>query len=141
LIKKQIHMTNDYLDMGNRLLCTFAKIEELDNKLDYITTNYNLLSDKIFILSIKSNNEYAITYNIDTSNSTLLENTIAVHRKKESNTLYSLNALNEIIKKLNNGVVDVSFRINWSHYRNSILLTQYNEIKQLNTKVHKIINI
>jgi hypothetical protein len=134
-------MTNDYLDMGNRLLCTFAKIEELDNKLDYITTNYNLLSDKIFILSIKSNNEYAITYNIDTSNSTLLENTIAVHRKKESNTLYSLNALNEIIKKLNNGVVDVSFRINWSHYRNSILLTQYNEIKQLNTKVHKIINI
>jgi hypothetical protein len=132
-------MTNDYSDMGNKLLCTFAKVEELDNKVNIITTNYNLLSDKIFILYIKSNNEYVITYNIDTSNSSLLENTISVHRKKDNNVLYTVNALNEIIKKLNNGVVDTNFKINWSHYKNSILLTQYNEIKQLNTKVHKII--
>jgi hypothetical protein len=132
-------MTNDHSDMGNKLLCTFAKVEELDNKVNIITTNYNLLSDKIFILYIKSNNEYVITYNIDTSNSSLLENTISVHRKKDNNVLYTVNALNEIIKKLNNGVVDTNFKINWSHYKNSILLTQYNEIKQLNTKVHKII--
>jgi hypothetical protein len=132
-------MINDHSDMGNKLLCTFAKVEELDNKVNIITTNYNLLSDKIFILYIKSNNEYVITYNIDTSNSSLLENTISVHRKKDNNVLYTVNALNEIIKKLNNGVVDTNFKINWSHYKNSILLTQYNEIKQLNTKVHKII--
>ena len=48
---------------------------------------------------------------------------------------------NELIKKLNDGVVDMAYRVNWPHYRNSILLTQHNELKQLNTKVFKIIEL
>jgi len=44
-------------------------------------------------------------------------NTILVHRKKETNTLYTINALNDLIKKLNGGVVDISFRVNWQHYK------------------------
>ena len=89
-----------------------------------------------------SNNEYVITYNVDQGNvNTIPENTILVHRKKETNTLYTINALNELIKKLNDGVVDMSYRVNWLHYRNSILLTQHNELKQLNTKVFKIIEL
>ena len=69
------------------------------------------------------------------------ENTILVHRKKETNTLYTINALNELIKKLNGGVVDTKFPINWQHYKNCILLTQHNELNQLNTKIHKIIEL
>ena len=64
-----------------------------------------------------------------------------VHRKKETNTLYTINALNELIKKLNGGVVDTSYKVNWLHYKNSILLTQHNELNQLNTKIHKILEI
>ena len=64
-----------------------------------------------------------------------------MHRKKESNTLYTINALNELIRKLNGGVVDTKFPIEWRHYRNSILHTNKDEFKQLKTKIHKIIEL
>ena len=102
----------------------------------------NIMYNKIFVLYVKSNDEYVCTYNVDQGNiNGLPDNTIMVHRKKETNTLYTINALNELIKKLNGGVVDTSYKINWLHYKNSILLTQQNELKQLNTKIHKIIAV
>ena len=83
-----------------------------------------------------------ITYNVDQGNiNSIPVNTILVHRKKESNTLYTINALNDLIKKLNGGAVDPSFKINWQHYRNCILLTQHGEVKQLNTKIYKIVDL
>ena len=129
-------------DVSNKLFCTFSELDEIDNLIDNIRSQYDILYNKIFVLQIKSSNEYVCTYNIDYSNlNEIPENTILVHRKKETNTLYTINALNELIKKLNGGVVDVSFRINWIHYRNCILLTQHNELKQLNTKVYKIVEL
>jgi hypothetical protein len=96
----------------------------------------------MFALYIKSNDEYVLTYNVDQGNiSEIPDNTILVHRKKDTNTLYTINALNELIKSLNGGVVDTKFPIDWQHYRNCILLTQHNELKQLNTKIHKIIEL
>ena len=47
----------------------------------------------------------------------------------------------ELIKKLNGGVVDTKFPIDWKHYKNCVLLTQHDELKQLNTKIHKIIEV
>ena len=127
---------------GNKLFCTFSTIEDLDELVYDISSTYDILYGKIFILYIQSNNEYACTYNVDTTNlSEIPSGTILVHRKKESNTLYTINALNELIRKLNGGVVDTKFPINWQHYKNCILLTQHNELKQLNTKIHKIIEI
>lgn len=127
---------------GNKLFCTFSTLEEVDNLIDDIKYQYTVLYNKIFVLQIKNSDEYVCTYNIDYSNlKEIPSNTILVHRKKETNTLYTINALNELIKKLNGGVVDVSYRINWIHYRNCILLTQHNELKQLNTKVYKIVEL
>jgi hypothetical protein len=96
----------------------------------------------MFVLHIKSNNEYVVTYNIDQGNVTdIPENTILVHRKKEFNVLYTINSLNELIKRLNGGVVDPKFPIDWQHYKNSILLTQEGQIKTLQTRIYKIIEI
>jgi hypothetical protein len=134
-------MTNSDLEMGNKLLCTFTPEESVDNLLNYITKQYALTSNKVFVLYIKSNNEYVITYNLDSINSNMLDNTISVHRKKESNTLYTLNGLNEIVKALNNGIVDPKFPINWIHYRNSVILTREGELKILKTKLYKIIDL
>ena len=47
----------------------------------------------------------------------------------------------DLIKKLNGGVVDSRFPIEWQHYRNSILLTNHGEFKQLNTKIYKIVEL
>ena len=133
--------TVNFEDLTNKLFCTFTPAEELDKLLENIQNDYILSTNKIFVLHVKSNNEYVCTYNLDPSSSTFPENTILVHRKKESNTLYTINALNELIKKLNGGVVDTSYRVNWQHYRNCILLTQQNELKQLNTRLFKILEL
>jgi len=134
--------TFDTLLMNNRLFCTFTPLSELEALILALTNRYSIMYNKMFVLHIKSNNEYVITYNVDQGNvNDIPENTILVHRKKESNTLYTINALNELIKKLNRGVVDTNFSVNWQHYRNCILLTQHNEIKQLNTKIFKIIEL
>jgi hypothetical protein len=128
--------------MNNRLFCTFTAIEDLEALVGELTRRYSIMYNKMFVLHVKSNNEYVITYNVDQGNvNDIPENTILVHRKKESNTLYTINALNELIKKLNGGVVDINYTVNWQHYRNCILLTQHNEIKQLNTKIFKIVEV
>ncbi len=97
---------------------------------------------KIFVLQVSNNEEYILTYNVDQGNvNSIPENTILVHRKKEYNVLYTINSLNELIKSLNGGVVNPNYRVDWQHYRNTILLTQHNELKQLKTKIHQIVNL
>jgi hypothetical protein len=132
----------DFKDLNNKLFCTFTSGEELETLIENITTSYTIMYNKMFVLFVKSTNEYVLTYNVDQGNINIIpENTILVHRKKETNSLYTINALNELIKKLNGGVVDISYKVNWQHYRNCILLTQHNELKQLNTKVHSIVEL
>jgi hypothetical protein len=129
-------------DLNNKLFCTFTTLEDLDDLIEGITSKYEVMYNKIFVLHVKSNDEYVCTYNIDQANvSDIPPNTILVHRKKDSNTLYTINALNELIKGLNGGVVDTKFPIDWQHYRNTILLTQHDELKQLKTKIHKILEV
>ncbi len=133
-----------YTSMGlnNRIFCTFSKNEGLETLIYEISTSYIIKYNKIFILSIKDSDEYAVTYNTEQGNvNYIFPNTILVHRKKEYNVLYSINSLNELIKKLNNGIVDTSYQINWQHYKNSILLTDKGNFKQLNTKIYKIIEL
>ena len=148
--KRDIYYLDDFnvlkneknIDLNNKLFCTFTDQEGLDSLLEQIQRSYSIMYNKIFVLYVKSNDEYVCTYNVDQGNvSGLPENTIMVHRKKETNTLYTINALNELIKKLNGGIVDTSYRVEWPHYRNSILLTQHNELKQLKTKIFKILDI
>tara|TARA_B100000927_G_scaffold333_1_gene450 strand:+ start:1196 stop:1666 length:471 start_codon:yes stop_codon:yes gene_type:complete len=129
-------------DLNNKLFCTFVRLEEIEAKVEELSSTYSIMYNKMFVLHVKSNDEYVITYNVDQGNvNEIPENTILVHRKKDTNTLYTINALNELIKKLNGGVVDTKFPINWKHYKNCVLLTQHNELKQLNTKIHKIIEL
>jgi hypothetical protein len=135
-------MDIDFKDLNNKLFCTFTSGEELETLIENITNSYTIMYNKMFVLFVKSTNEYVLTYNVDQGNvNSIPENTILVHRKKETNSLYTINALNELIKRLNGGVVDVSYKVNWLHYRNCILLTQHNELKQLNTKVHSIVEL
>ncbi len=129
-------------DLNNKLFCTFTTLDSLEGLVSSLSSKYSIMYNKMFALYIKSNDEYVLTYNVDQGNiSEIPDNTILVHRKKDTNTLYTINALNELIKSLNGGVVDTKFPIDWQHYRNCILLTQHNELKQLNTKIHKIIEL
>jgi len=129
-------------DMSNKLFCTFAKEETLEEVLKTITEQYKIIYNKVFVLYSASQDEYICTYNVDHGNvNSFLEHTILVHRKKETNTLYTINALNTLIKELNGGVIDKSFIVNWNDYRNCILLTKGDELRKVSTKLHRIIEL
>jgi len=129
-------------DVNNKLFCTFVEEKGIDDFIFAISQEYTILYNKIFVLEIKNSGEYVCTYNVyRPSVNAIPEDTILVHTKKETNTLYTINALNELIKELNGGIVDTKFRINWQHYRNTILLTQQGDLKLLKTKIHKIVDL
>ena len=131
--------------MNNRLYCTFTNTDEVENVLSKIQSSYTILFDKIFILeNLEEGKKLMLTYNVDLGNSTtesILDNTILVHRKKQTNTLYTINALNELIKSLNNGVLDKTYVVEWENYRNCILLIQADGFSRINTKIKDIINL
>lgn len=138
----QYDFSTDGEFMNNRLFATFSQQNTLDELIKDLSETYTIMYKKMFVLFVKSTNEYVVTYNVEQGNvNSIPANTILVHRKKESNTLYTINALNDLIKKLNGGVVDTTYKIDWQHYRNCILLTQHGEIKQLNTKIYKIVEL
>lgn len=129
-------------DMSNKLFCTFSPEQEVEDTLNKIKQNYKIMYSKIFILHAKSQNEFIFTYNVDSFNvANFIENTILVHRKKESNTLYTINSLNKLIESLNNGVLDINYKVNWNDYTNCILLTKGPELRRVNTKLYKIVEV
>lgn len=136
-----IELTQEQL--MNKLFCTFSPKDKLEEVLETIKSEYTIMYGKIFVLESVDSDEYLCTYNIEIQGGTtkVLPNTILLHRKKESNTLYTINSLNILIKSLNEGILDTSFKIEWQNYRNTVLLTQGEDLRKLSTKIHKIINL
>jgi hypothetical protein len=124
--------------MKTQLLCTFTDKEVLQDILQQIRENYKIVYNYIYILQNKTNlDELYITYNIDVEfrPNKQLPNTILVHRKKQSNTLYTINALNQLIKEENGGVLDTSFSLDWNKFRNCIILTGLQGIRKVPTRI------
>ena len=130
--------------MNNRLYCTFTNVDDIEIITNKIQSSYVILFDKIFVLESLDGEKIMLTYNVDMNNSSsesMVDNTILVHRKKQTNTLYTINALNELIKSLNNGVLDKTFAINWENYKNCIMLIQADGFNKIDTKIKEIINL
>ncbi len=131
--------------MNTQLLCTFTTKAKLQDTVDQILKTYSVVFDKIFVLkNVDNPKELMCTYNIDVSQgmpTSMLENTISLHRKKETNTLYTINALNFVIALLNDGKVDKTFPMKWENYRNTMLLTSDAGLKQIHTEIYEVVKI
>ena len=131
--------------MKTQLLCTFTQKNQLDDILELIIECNDILYDKVYVFQNgNDNNQLICTYNVEYDDDHVSEdipNTISLHRKKQSNTLYTINALNEVIRELNSGVLDKSFPIPWEDYQNSLLLTNDAGLNKIPTKIHSIVNV
>lgn len=128
--------------MKPQLLCTFAHRKDLDLILDYIISSYTISERRLFVFADDNvYNDMYITFNVETADTKRIPNTILVHRKKETNTMYTVNALNVIIREANNGILDKTFIINWNAYRNSILLTSDEMLRHVQLKMHKRVDL
>ena len=121
------------------LLCTFAHRKDLTLIIDYIKQSYIIVEKKIFVFNdAEKPNDLYVTYNVDPKEDyRKTQNTILIHRKKDTNTLYTVNALNEIIKAVNNGVLDKTFIIAWENYKNSLLLTNNDGYRRIVLELYK----
>ena len=54
--------------MNNKLYCTFIEEEEIDVVIDEIVEEYEVLFNKIFVLSSIDEGKLMLTYNIDIPN-------------------------------------------------------------------------
>ena len=126
--------------MRTQLLCTFAHKSNLDIVIDYIQQNFEIPENRIFVFSnYEKRNELYCTFNAE-DNGYRGKNTISIHRKKETNTLYTVNALNEVIKDLNNGILDKTMIIPWEAFENSFILTSDSGYKRIDLVFFKRIN-
>lgn len=125
------------------MVCTFAKKYQIERTLDNIKENFNVLNNKVFLFrSFDVKDECILSYNIimDTYKK-FLPNSIMVHQKKETNTIYTINALNELIMNLNNGVLDKTYPIEWERYRNCALLKNKDGFKVVKIILINIYNL
>ena len=128
--------------MRTQLLCTFAHRKDLDLIVDYISKSYTISEKRMFVFSnAEKDSELYVTYNVEPDDYKKTPNTIMIHRKKETNTLYTVNALNAIIRKSNNGVLDKKFVINWQIYDNSLMLTDGDDIRHIHLDLYKRIDL
>lgn len=130
------------------LLASFISRTELDSTLAKIKEHFVIVNGRVFVLRNKSDQDKIIlTYNIFLDENSKIRfdahvhGTINLQRKKETNTLYTLNALNEIVKAETGGNLDSKHVINWPSYGNCVLITQRNKgLIKIETELENIIN-
>jgi hypothetical protein len=129
--------------MKTQLLCTFCSKYDFDDTIELIKLAANVIFDKIYVFeNVDEPNSLICTYNVEKTDDFIQNNkTMAIHRKKETNTLYTINALNEAIREENDGMLDKKFSLNWSTYQNSLLLTNDQGLNVIRTKLYKIVNV
>ena len=131
--------------MKTQLLCTFTTQHNLEQSIRDITKNFKIVFDKIYVLqNEEKTKELICTYNVDREEKidfNAVSNTISLHRKKITNTLYTINALNELIKTINNGVLDTNYQGEWDTYKNMILISNKEGLQKIPTRILKIIEL
>jgi hypothetical protein len=125
-----------------QLICLFTTEEELDHTVTMISKTYTVVYNRLFVLSIADSDELVCSFNVEKEmQRKQLPSAMLVHRKKETNTLYTINSLNALIRSENGGVLDSKFSVDWTKYSNCLLVTSNNELRKLQTKVYQIINL
>ena len=119
----------------SHLLCSFTTLKEYVAESKRILNAYQIDGRKIYVLqNIMDENQIFLTYNIESSQLEFKgSRTISVHRKRDFNVIYSINALNLIIQS-QNGKAD----IDWSKYRNSLVVADGRNIQVIPTRLLNI---
>ena len=130
------------IDQDTRqLLCTFTTAKDFRTTSDEIQKFYEVYSHRIFaFVNAQNIKEVYLTYNVLNmrKDAPKFPNTILIHRKKQTNTLYTLNAMNRLIEE-ENGHVDKTFIVNWQLYENSLIITGDVSIRVIPLKISTIL--
>ena len=130
------------------LLASFIKTEDEEAVLaevEFIASDINLTNKFIFLLEDNEDpTNKILSYNAIVSKNRVYNPrlyTIRVHRKKQTNTLYTINALNKAVALENDGQTGKHLKLDWEKYTDSILLTSGSDLRVHNVTVAKIFQV
>ena len=127
------------------LLATFVRSSQIDKAVEQISSELDIDSRRVFLLKLVSKDnskdrKYVLTYNwhgdrgrqdFDFTNEYV---TISVNRKKQTNTIYTINALNSLIKEEYGPTVDPkTIKVDWDQHRNTMLIMNGDDLKSYKT--------
>lgn len=129
------------MEPQSQLLCTFSTLEGYPKDVEFVKAAYEPLNDSIFVLQNLNNpNDVFLTYNVSKEANARLRKTITVHRKKGLNVIYSINALNQLIIN-ETGTENSKQQIDWTKYKNSIIINLGSTLKIIPTKLLTIVYV
>jgi hypothetical protein len=130
------------------LLASFLTTNDSDviaTEVQEIVDNLELTTNYIFLIkNVNDPSKKILTYNAVPQKGSSFNPrlyTMRVHRKKQTNTLYTINALNAAIAVQHEGKTGKDLKLDWSVYENCLLLTSGKELKVHPVEVMKIFKI
>ena len=128
--------------MNTQLLCSFSTRRDYKGIIDIVKESYDVVFKKIYLLeNLDNNRQLMLTYNVVKGSSIHLPQTISLHRKKQTNTLYTINALNAAVREQHDGQTGKHLKVDWTQYPNSLLLTTQQKLQVHPVEVIKIFKI
>ena len=123
-----------------QLLCTFSTSQTYNKTIEQLKSFYSIINNKFFVFSnVNDPNEVYITYNILYASSSKFPNTISVHRKKQTCTIFTLNSMNQLIRDENGGIFDKTFSVNWELFKDCLIITGNPSVRIIPIKLLKIV--
>lgn len=120
-----------------KLLCTFTSKEQILRVIKEIN-DYNIILNTIEVFSEVKSKDYLLLYEVEKINQ-IPKRTLPVHKKSNTNTIYTINALNILVRNINNGIINRDVEIPWYNYSNKLLLTRGNNLIKKEIKFDQII--
>ena len=122
------------------LVALFVEKENYIEALKAVKQKFKIQNNKIFVLDQQGDDDELIfTFNIEINESRKedlsLEDfgkLIRIHRKKETNTLYTINALNTILE---------DSQADWNSYRYCLLTVSSGVLKSIKTHLKEIVDL
>ena len=122
------------------LLASFIFPERVDWFLSYLEAKFNITKNKVFCYkNLDDESKHIITFKLVIPEGKhynlkdLFPSAIPIHKKGEA--LYTINALNKLIDKINEGSIgnvdNKSVIINWDEYQNHLIVTNGKELSFL----------
>lgn len=124
-----------------QLIGVFVNTLNLNETIKEIIQNNFLLNKKIYILRLEDMPDNLFcSYNIIKEKQPVFgyvtPNSVILHRKHQTNTIYTINALNRLLE-----IENSQYDIDWKKYKNKLITTSKNNILNIyNTQLYSIIS-
>ena len=129
-------------EYDTQLLCTFTTYQTYSQEALALVKYYEIPGNVIYALQSCGNlDDVFLTFNAKRGNMEFYPKTMLVHRKKEFNVIYSINALNELVRAENAGILSREYQVDWDKFRNSFISIRDGKVCVTPTKLVKIFRL